>query len=154
MGRLYKLFLIMQKTTITKPNDIKKQWFLIDAKNQILGRLSTKISHILMGKHKPEYYPGMDIGDYIIVINIEKIKLTGNKYKNKIYYRHSGYMGGLKKTSFAEKMRNNKSKEILYDSIRGMLPKNKLGRKMIKKLKLSTGENHIFIAQKPKPIIL
>merc|ERR1711907_333538 len=127
----------MQKTLITKNNNIKREWFLIDAKNAILGRLATKIVHILMGKHKSEYYPGMDVGDYIIIINSEKVKLTGNKYKNKIYYRHSGYMGGLKKTSFIEKIKNNKSKEILYDSIKGMLPRNKLGRKIIKKLKLS-----------------
>merc|ERR1712232_15152 len=124
--------------------------FLVNAENEILGRFASKIAHILMGKHKTEYYPGMDLGDYIIIINSEKIKLTGNKYKNKIYYRHSGYMGGLKKSSFMEKIRKNKSREILYDAIKGMLPRNKLGRKMIKKLKVSEGQNHIFTAQKPK----
>jgi large subunit ribosomal protein L13 len=144
----------MQKTIILKDKYIKREWFLIDAKDEILGRLASKVSHLLMGKHKPEYYPGMDLGDYIIIINSEKVKLTGNKYKDKIYYRHSGYMGGLKKTSFIDKIRNNKSREILYDAIKGMLPRNKLGRKMIKKLKLSEGQNHIFTAQKPKTIKL
>jgi len=144
----------MQKTNTTKKNSINREWFLIDAKNEILGRLASKISNILMGKHKPEYYPGTDIGDYIIVINSEKVKLTGNKKKDKIYYSHSGYMGGLKKVSFADKLKNNKSKEIIYKAIKGMLPKNKLGRKMIKKLKISIGDNHIFVAQKPKKIIL
>jgi len=140
----------MQKTNIIKNKLIKREWFLIDAENKILGRLASKIAHILMGKHKTEYYPGMDLGDYIIIINSEKIRLTGNKYKNKIYYRHSGYMGGLKQSSFMEKIRKNKSREILYDAIKGMLPRNKLGRKMIKKLKVSEGPNHIFTAQKPK----
>jgi len=107
-----------------------------------------------MGKNKPEYYPGIDIGDYIIVINTEKIKVTGNKEKNKIYYRHSGYVGGLKKTTFEDKIKNNKSKDILFSAIKGMLPKNKLGRQMVKKLKLSIGERHIFSAQKPKLINL
>merc|ERR1712203_698704 len=95
----------MQKTIIIKQKDVKRDWFLIDAQNQILGRLASKIAHILMGKHKPHYYPGMDLGDYIIIINSEKIQLTGNKYKDKIYYRHSGYMGGLKKASFMEKIK-------------------------------------------------
>ena len=93
----------MQKTNIIKNKLIKREWFLIDAENKILGRLASKIAHILMGKHKTEYYPGMDLGDYIIIINSEKIRLTGNKYKNKIYYRHSGYMGGLKQSSFMVK---------------------------------------------------
>merc|ERR1711990_1234156 len=96
----------------------------------------------------------MDLGDYIIIINSDKVRLTGKKYKDKIYYRHSGYMGGLKQTSFIEKIKNNKSREIIYDAVKGMLPKNKLGRKMIKKLKISEGENHIFIAQQPRNIIL
>jgi large subunit ribosomal protein L13 len=144
----------MQKTITVKHKNIKREWFLIDAKDEILGRLASKIAHVLMGKHKAEYYPGMDLGDYIIIVNSEKVRLTGNKYKDKIYYRHSGYMGGLKKASFMEKMKNNKSREILYDAIKGMLPKNKLGRKMIKKLKLSEGDNHIFTAQKPKTIVL
>jgi large subunit ribosomal protein L13 len=144
----------MQKTIITKQKNIKREWFLIDAKDKILGRLASKIAHILMGKHKAEYYQGMDLGDYIIIINSEKVRLTGNKYKNKIYYKHSGYMGGLKKASFMDKMRKNKSREILYDAIKGMLPRNRLGRKMIKKLKISEGKDHTFVAQKPKNIIL
>ena len=144
----------MQKTTLLKKNSIKRSWLLVDAKNQILGRLASKVANILMGKNKPEYYPGIDVGDYIIVINSEKIKVTGNKRKQKVYYRHSGYMGGLKKTTFAEKMKSNKSKEILFSAVKGMLPKNKLGRKMAKKLKLSIGDKHIFSAQKPKLINL
>jgi len=144
----------MQKTTLIKTSNIKRSWFLVDANNKILGRLASKIANILMGKHKPEYYPGVDAGDYVIVVNTEKIKVTGNKEKNKIYYNHSGYVGGLKKTNFASKLKNNKSKDILFDAIKGMLPKNKLGRKMSKKLKLSIGEQHVFSAQKPKLITL
>lgn len=144
----------MQKTITVKQKNIKREWLLVDAKDKVLGRLATKIAHFLMGKHKLEYYPGMDLGDYIIIINSDKVRLTGKKYKNKIYYRHSGYMGGLKQTSFIEKIKNNKSREIVYDAVKGMLPKNKLGRQMIRKLKISEGENHIFIAQKPRSIIL
>lgn len=144
----------MQKTSITKKNEIKREWFLIDAENEILGRLASKTARILMGKHKPEYYPGMDLGDYIIVVNSEKVRLTGKKQFNKIYYRHSGYMGGLKKESFIEKIRKNKSREILYKAIKGMLPKNKLGRKMIRKLKISEGNKNNFVAQKPKKLHL
>jgi len=142
----------MQKTNIIKQNDIKREWFLVDADSKILGRLASKVANLLMGKHKPEYYPGMDAGDYIIITSSEKIKISGNKFEKKIYYRHSGYMGGLKKISFKEKMKKNKSREIIYDAIRGMLPKNRLGRKMIKKLKISEGRDHVFLAQKPKKI--
>merc|ERR1711941_250145 len=103
----------MQKTTITRKKDLKREWFIIDAKSLILGRLSSKVAHILMGKHKTNYYPGLDVGDYIVVINSEKVKLSGNKSKSKIYYRHSGYMGGLKKTSFIDKIKSGKSREVL-----------------------------------------
>merc|ERR1711976_179960 len=123
---------------------MEREWFLVDAKSEILGRLASKIAYMLMGKHKASYYPGMDSGDYIIIINSDKIRLTGNKCKQKIYYRHSGYMGGLKKTS----------REIIYHAVKGMLPKNRLGRKMIKKLKISQGADHIFLSQKPKSIAL
>jgi len=144
----------MQKTIITKHKNITRDWFLVDAKNEILGRLASKIACLLMGKHKASYYPGMDLGDYIIIINSDQVRLTGNKSKQKIYYRHSGYMGGLKKASFSEKMRQNKSREVIYLAIKGMLPKNRLGRKMIKKLKISQGQHHVFISQQPKSIIL
>lgn len=144
----------MKKTITINNKNVNQEWFLIDASNKILGRLASKISHILMGKHKSEYYPGIDIGDYIVIINAEKIKVSGNKSKQKIYYSHSGYMGGLKKTTFIEKMKKNKSKDILLHAVKGMLPKNKLGRSMIKKLKINTGNNNIYIAQKPKKIIL
>lgn len=144
----------MQKTIITKHKNITRDWFLVDAKSEILGRLASKIAYMLMGKHKASYYPGMDSGDYIIIINSDKIRLTGNKCKQKIYYRHSGYMGGLKKTSFADKIKKNKSREIIYHAVKGMLPKNRLGRKMIKKLKISQGADHIFLSQKPKSIAL
>merc|ERR1712113_252878 len=130
------------------------EWLLVDAENKILGRLASKIANILMGKNKPEYYPGMDVGDYVIVINSEKIKVSGRKEKQKVYYRHSGYMGGLKKESFLDKIKKNKSMEILFLAVKGMLPKNKLGRKMAKKLKLSLGNKHIFYAQKPRTINL
>lgn len=149
-----KLCKIMQKTIITKQRNIKREWFLIDAENEILGRLASKVANILMGKHKAEYYPGLDLGDYVVILNPEKIKVTGNKYKEKMYYRHSGFMGGLKKETFEEKIRKNKSREILHEAVKGMLPKNRLGRKMIKKLKISIGNQNTFIAQKPKQVNL
>merc|ERR1711976_739441 len=106
------------------------------------------------GKTQGIYYPGVDSGDYIIIVNADKIRVTGNKDKQKIYYRHSGYMGGLKKSSFLEKMKNKKSREILHDAVKGMLPKNRLGRKMIKKLKISQSESHVFASQRPESITL
>ncbi|QJC34711.1 50S ribosomal protein L13 [Enterobacteriaceae endosymbiont of Donacia crassipes] len=126
---------------------LNRQWFLINAKNKILGRLSSTIAHYLMGKHKILYSPYIDIGDYIIIINANKIKITGNKLKNKFYFSHSGYSGGLKKISLEKLMIKNPCK-VIQHSVKGMLPKNKLGTLMLNRLKIYIGSIHKHIAQK------
>lgn len=126
----------------------KINWYLIDSKNKILGRLITKVVYFLMGKHKCNYLPYVDNGDFVILINTKYIKVTGNKIKNKIYYSHSGYVGNLKSISF-EKMIIKSPKYIITHCVKGMLPKNKLGRKFIKRLKIYSDSNHLHISQKP-----
>ncbi|QJC33080.1 50S ribosomal protein L13 [Enterobacteriaceae endosymbiont of Donacia semicuprea] len=128
-------------------NNFNRQWYLINAKNKILGRLSCIITHYLMGKHKILYKPHIDIGDYVIVINAKQIKITGKKSKNKFYFSHSGYSGGLKKISFEQLIQKN-PKKIIEHSIKGMLPKNKIGMLMLNRLKIYKGEIHKHIAQK------
>lgn len=141
------------KTFSPTPADIKRDWFVVDAENQILGRLAAQLAHRLRGKHKPEFAPHMDNGDFIIVINCEKIAVTGNKLANKMYYRHSGYPGGLKETNL-EKMLQRKPDQVLISAVRGMLPKNRLGRAMLKKLKVYAGVEHPHAAQQPKTLVL
>ncbi len=141
------------KTFSPKPGDIKHDWFVVDAENQILGRLASQIAHRLRGKHKPEFAPHMDMGDCIVVVNCEKIKVTGTKMHNKLYYRHSGWVGGLKTTSL-EEMLAKKPAQVLMTAVRGMLPKNKLGRALLKKLRVYVGPNHPHAAQKPQPLTL
>ncbi|QJC37121.1 50S ribosomal protein L13 [Enterobacteriaceae endosymbiont of Donacia vulgaris] len=126
---------------------VYRQWYLINAKNKILGRLSSIIAHYLMGKHKILYSPHIDIGDYIIIVNASKIKITGNKKKDKIYFSHSGYSGGLKKISFEKLIIKNPCK-IIQHSVKGMLPKNKIGLLMLNRLKIYSGIIHNHIAQK------
>ncbi|QJC32280.1 50S ribosomal protein L13 [Enterobacteriaceae endosymbiont of Donacia versicolorea] len=128
-------------------NNLHHQWYLINAKKKILGRLSSIITYYLMGKHKILYKPYIDIGDYVIVINAEQIKITGKKNKNKFYFSHSGYAGGLKKISFEQLIKKNPQK-IIQHSIKGMLPKNKIGMLMLKRLKIYKGKIHKHIAQK------
>ena len=130
---------------------LKKKWWLIDANDIVLGRLATKVADILRGKNKAIYTPFFDCGDFVIVINAEKIKLTGAKEKQKNYFRHSGYMGGLKKISY-DKMMATHPERIIIHAVRGMLPKNRLNRKIIKKLKVYTGSEHKHTAQNPEPI--
>lgn len=137
------------KTYTPKPEDIQREWFVIDAKDQTLGRLATQIAHILRGKHKPIFSPHMDVGDFVIVINCEKIRVTGNKLDDKRYYRHSGYPGGLRSVTLRQQL-DRFPDRVIHTAVRGMLPKNKLGRQMIKKLKIYAGENHPHQAQKPK----
>jgi large subunit ribosomal protein L13 len=137
------------KTYTPKPEDIQREWYVIDAKDQTLGRLASQIAHLLRGKHKPIYSPHMDVGDYIIVINCDKIRVTGNKLEDKLYYRHSGYPGGLRSLTLRQLM-DRYPERVLQYAVRGMLPKNKLGRKMIKKLKIYAGDSHPHQAQKPK----
>lgn len=141
------------KTFSPTPADINREWFVVDAENQILGRLAAQLAHRLRGKHKPEFAPHMDNGDFIVVINCEKIAVTGKKLANKIYYRHSGYVGGLKETNL-EKMLQQKPDQVLISAVRGMLPKNSLGRAMLKKLKVYSGSEHPHAAQQPKTLVL
>ena len=141
------------KTKSYKNIDIEKKWLLLDASNKTLGRLSTKISSILMGKNKAQYTPHNDLGDYIVVINAEKVKVTGNKDIQKKYYRHSGYPGGLKSSTFSEIIEKN-PEDIILKAVKGMLPKNKLSNSMISKLKVYKGENHPHIGQNPHKIEL
>ena len=129
-------------------NDSNKQWYVIDGTDVILGRLASKVAMMLKGKHKPQYQPHTDEGDYIIVINAKKIKVTGNKLSDKIYHKHTGYIGNMKSTSLA-KMIDKKADFVIKNAVKGMLPKNPLGRSMIKKLKVFENGKHSHGAQKP-----
>ena len=129
-------------------NDSNKDWYVIDATDVVLGRLASKVAHMLKGKHKPQYQPHTDEGDYIIVINARKIRVTGNKLSDKIYYKHTGYIGNMKETPLG-KMLDKKPDFVIKNAVKGMLPKNPLGRSMIKKLKIYDNENHGHDAQRP-----
>ena len=129
-------------------NDSNKDWYVIDATDVVLGRLASKVAHMLKGKHKPQYQPHTDEGDYIIVINAKKIKVTGNKLSDKIYYKHTGYVGNMKETPLG-KMLDKKPDFVIKNAVKGMLPKNPLGRSMIKKLKIYESDTHGHGAQKP-----
>lgn len=137
------------KTFVAKEKDVQKKWYVVDATNKILGRLASQIAIKLRGKDKPIFTPHVDTGDFVIVINAEKVRLTGKKWDNKYYYRHSGYMGGLKQIT-ARKLLEKKPEELIRHAVRGMLPKNKLGRRLLKKLKIYAGPNHPHEAQKPE----
>lgn len=137
------------KTFTPKPDDIQREWFVIDAKDQTLGRLASQIAILLRGKHKPIFTPNTDVGDFVIVLNADKIRVTGNKLDQKFYYRHSQYPGGLSKRSLREQL-DKFPDRVIYLAVRGMLPKNKLGNKMIKKMKVYAGDKHPHEAQKPK----
>jgi large subunit ribosomal protein L13 len=139
------------KTFSPTPETIEHQWYLVDAKEQVLGRMASEIAQRLRGKHKPEFAPHMDNGDYIVVVNCEKIRVTGDKLKKKKYYSHSGWVGGLKEVTLEKKLAA-KPDEVLRLAVRGMLPKNRLGRVMLKKLKIYTGAEHPHTAQAPKPL--
>jgi len=137
------------KTYIPKMSEVKKRWFVVDAKNKILGRLATEVATILMGKNKPLFTPHLDAGDYVIVINVDKVILSGKKEKTKNYYRYSGYPGGLKSVTFSKYLKE-KPEELFIHSVKGMLPKNRLGRKMLSKLFVYRGDKHPHQAQKPE----
>ncbi len=139
------------KTFSPRPEHIDRQWFVVDAENQVLGRLAAGIAHRLRGKHKPEFAPHMDNGDFIVVVNCEKIRVTGNKLLQKKYYRHSGYVGGLREVSLGRLM-ETKPAEALRIAVRGMLPRNRMGRAMLKKLKIYAGAAHPHVAQTPQPL--
>ena len=137
------------KTFIAKEHEVEKKWYLVDAENRILGRLATQIAMRLRGKHKPIFTPHADTGDFIVVVNAEKVAMTGSKWDNKIYYRHTGYMGGLKQIT-ARKLLEKKPEEILRMAVKRMLPKNSLGRRQLKKLKIYAGPEHPHQAQSPE----
>ena len=137
------------KTKSFKISEVNQNWLLIDAENKTLGRLSSRVSSILMGKNKSQYTPNNDLGDFVVIINAEKIKLTGNKEYQKKYFRHSGYPGGLKSTNVQE-LRKDKPEQIIFKAVKGMLPKNKLADKMISKLKVYKGPTHPHVGQKPE----
>lgn len=141
------------KTFSLKQSEIDRKWYVVDARNQILGRLSSQIANILRGKNKPEFSPHMDNGDYIIVINCEKIKVTGKKLQDKVYYRHSGWVGGLKSVTLEQLLAKHPTRVITH-AVKGMLPKNRLGRAMLKKLKVYVGPEHPHMAQKPQLLTL
>jgi len=137
------------RTFVLRKEDVKRNWWLINCDGKILGRLASEIALILRGKHKPDFTPFVDNGDFVICVNAEKVKLTGKKTQQKIYYSHSGYRGGLKENPFM-RMREKKPEWVIYHAVKGMLPKNKLGNRIIRKLKVYKGPNHPHIAQKPQ----
>ncbi len=137
------------KTFMAKESEVEKKWYLVDATGKILGRLASQIAIKLRGKDKPIFTPHVDTGDFVIVVNVDKIKLTGKKLDNKYYYHHSGYIGGLKKIT-ARKLLEKRPEDIIKYAVRGMLPKNKLGRRLLKKLKVYAGPEHPHKAQKPE----
>lgn len=141
------------KTFSAKPHEVKRDWYVIDAEGKTLGRLASEIARRLRGKHKPEYTPHVDTGDYIIVINAEKVRVTGNKEQQKVYYHHSGYPGGIKSITLG-KQRAQHPERIIEIAVQGMLPKNPLGRAMFRKLKVYAGSQHNHQAQQPKVLEL
>lgn len=143
----------MRTTYIAKPAEVEREWFLVDANGLTLGRLAAQVAAILRGKHKPIFTPHVDTGDHVIIINADKVRLTGKKMDQKIYRHHTGYMGGLKETP-VRVLLAKKPEEVVYRAIKGMLPKNVIGRQMIRKLRVYAGPEHSHSAQNPKPLKL
>ena len=143
----------VHKTYYPKPGDLKHEWLLVDAEGQNLGRLATRIARYLMGKDKPQFTPGVDVGDYVVVINAEKVEVTGNRLDQKIYYRHSGYPGGLKQISLRDQLAKHPQR-VLRSAVWGMLPHNSHGRRLLKKLRVYAGSSHPHKAQKPRRVEL
>ena len=139
------------KTISAREEDVQRDWYVVDAQGQTLGRLATRTASILRGKHKPIYTPHVDCGDYVIIVNAEKVHVTGQKMRQKKYYRHSGYPGGLTEISLRDQLQKFPNR-VLEAAVRGMLPKNRLGRRLFKKLKVYPGPNHPHQAQQPKPM--
>jgi len=139
------------KTHYTKPGEVQSQWYVVDAKDKVLGRLASEVAKILRGKHKPTFSPSVDTGDHVIVLNADKVAVTGSKGSDKLYRQYSGYPGGLKETSFDLMMKKHPER-IIEKAVWGMLPKNRLGRAQIKKLRVYTGETHNHAAQRPQPL--
>ena len=141
----------MQKTWNAKPGEIERRWYLVDAEGKTLGRLATQIADTLRGKTKPEYTPHVDTGDFVVVVNAEKIRVTGDKLAQKTYWRHSGYPGGIKSRTLAE-MLDRQPEEVIRKAVKGMLPRNRLARQQLTKLKVYAGPDHPHAAQQPKPM--
>jgi large subunit ribosomal protein L13 len=154
MKRVEKMEMMsVDKTYVPKADEITQEWYLVDANDQNLGRLASQISRIILGKHKPNFTPGMDTGDFVIVVNCERIRVTGNKMEEKFYYRHSGYPSGLKAISLRQQLVKHPER-VIRAAVWGMLPHNKYGRQLINKLKVYAGPDHPHEAQQPKPLDL
>ena len=141
--------MLTQKTKVTKASDISRKWFVVDAQDQVLGRLATRVAGVLMGKGKTYFARNLDCGDHVVVINAEKVRVTGNKLTQKTYYRHTGYIGGIKSVGL-EKQLQEKPEKVIADAVYCMIPKNKLGRQMLTKLKVYRGSEHPHAAQQPE----
>jgi large subunit ribosomal protein L13 len=141
----------VEKTYVPKASEITQEWFLVDASDQVLGRLASKIAAVLLGKHDPRFTPGVDLGNYVVVINAERIRVTGNKMEEKMYYSHSQYPGGLKTTSLKKQLGSHPDR-VLKSAVWGMMPHNKFSRQLIKNLKIYAGPEHPHEAQQPKPL--
>ncbi|NCF15023.1 MAG: 50S ribosomal protein L13 [Gammaproteobacteria bacterium] len=139
------------KTFSAKPAEVRRDWYVVDATNKTLGRLSTEIAHRLRGKHKPEYTPHVDTGDYIVVVNAEKVRVTGNKLQDKMYHHHTGYVGNLKSVPL-QKMLDEHPERVIEKAVKGMLPRGPLGRQMYSKLRVFVGPEHTHAAQQPIPL--
>jgi len=145
--------MLTQKTKTPRPADIARKWYVVDAEGQILGRLATRVAGLLMGKGKPIFARHVDCGDHVVVINAGKVKVTGNKGKQKMYYRHTGYLGGIKSVSL-EKQLQEKPEKVIQDAVYGMVPKNRLGRQILTKLRVYRGAEHPHAAQQPEETAL
>lgn len=139
------------KTFSAKPHEVRQDWYVVDATGKTLGRLASEIAHRLKGKHKPIYTPHVDTGDHIVVINAEKVRVTGNKLSDKVYYHHTGYIGNMRSRTLAEQLQRAPER-VLQDAVKGMLPRNPLGRKMLGKLRVFAGPSHPHTAQQPQPL--
>jgi large subunit ribosomal protein L13 len=142
----------VQKTYVPKKNEISNEWVLVDANDQYLGRIATQIAAILLGKNKPTFTPGVDTGDFVVVINAENIKVTGNKMEDKVYYHHTGYPSGIKSITLRQQLAKHPER-VIRSAVWGMLPHNKFGRAIIKKMKVYAGPEHPHVGQNPKPLV-
>lgn len=145
--------MIVKKTYVTKEEDVQREWYVVDASGQTLGRLAAQVASVLRGKHKPIYSPSVDAGDFVIVVNAEKVHVTGRKLDQKMYYRHSGYPGGLKEITLRNLLQQHPTR-VIEHAVQGMLPKNRLGRQVFKHLKVYAGSEHPHEAQQPKTLEL
>lgn len=143
----------VQKTYVPKQTDLTPNWVLVDADNQNLGRLASQIARLLLGKHKPNFTPGVSVGDFVVVVNAERIQVTGKKLDDKVYYRHSGYPGGIKAVTLRQQLAKHPER-VIRSAVWGMLPHNKFGRVLIKRLKVYAGPEHPHAAQNPKPVVV